>query len=227
MSRILDLIIKGGPVMVPILILSVATISCALDRGLFWFQLLRQEHKIAHDVLEAARVDLNKAAKIALQAQSLPIGRYLLAPLRLRQPTPETFRLALEAAGDKEFVKMRKGDKMLESVVGIAPLLGLLGTVTGLIITFNNLNIGGGGASESATKAAGGIGEALITTASGMIVAIIALAFFRIFVTLQSQQVDYFSEIGSELELIYREIWYEPSVAEKSQIIMDRQSAEY
>ena len=224
MSRILDLLIKGGPVMVPILILSVATISCALERGLFWFQLLRQEHKIAHDVLEAARVDLDKAAKIARQAQSLPIGRYLLAPLKLRQPTPETFRLALEAAGDKEFVKMRKGDKMLESVVGMAPLLGLLGTVTGLIITFNNLNIGGGGGSESATKAAGGIGEALITTASGMIVAIIALAFFRIFITLQSQQVDYFSEIGSELELIYREVWYERSVSEKSQSISDRHS---
>jgi biopolymer transport protein ExbB len=227
MSRILDIIIKGGPVMVPILILSVATISCALERGLFWFQLLRQEHKIAHDVLEAARVDLDKAAKIARQAQSLPIGRYLLAPLKLRQPTPETFRLALEAAGDKEFVKMRKGDKMLESVVGIAPLLGLLGTVTGLIITFNNLNIGGGGGSESATKAAAGIGEALITTAAGMIVAIIALAFFRIFISLQSQQVDYFSEIGSELELIYREVWYEPSVSDKSSSIIARQSAEH
>lgn len=213
--------------MVPILILSVATISCALERGLFWFQLLRQEHKIAHDVLEAARVDLDKAAKIARQAQSLPIGRYLLAPLKLRQPTPETFRLALEAAGDKEFVKMRKGDKMLESVVGIAPLLGLLGTVTGLIITFNNLNIGGGGGSESATKAAAGIGEALITTAAGMIVAIIALAFFRIFISLQSQQVDYFSEIGSELELIYREVWYEPSVSDKSSSISARQSAEH
>lgn len=227
MSRILDIIIKGGPVMVPIVILSVATISCALERGLFWFQLLRQEHKIAHDVLEAARVDLDKAAKIARQAQSLPIGRYLLAPLKLRQPTPETFRLALEAAGDKEFVKMRKGDKMLESVVGIAPLLGLLGTVTGLIITFNNLNIGGGGGSESATKAAAGIGEALITTAAGMIVAIIALAFFRIFISLQSQQVDYFSEIGSELELIYREVWYEPSVSDKSSSISARQSAEH
>lgn len=227
MSRILDLLIKGGPVMVPILILSVATISCALERGLFWLQLLSQEHKIAHDVLEAARVDLDKAAKIARQAQSLPIGRYLLAPLKLKQPTPETFRLALEAAGDKEFVKMRKGDKMLESVVGIAPLLGLLGTVTGLIITFNNLNIGGGGGSESATKAAAGIGEALITTAGGMIVAIIALAFFRIFISLQSQQVDYFSEIGSELELIYREVWYEPSVSEKSPSISDRHSAEH
>ncbi len=227
MIRIIDLLAKGGPVMIPMIGLSIMTISCALERGLFWFELLRQEDKIAHDVLEAARVDLDKAAKIARQAQSLPIGRFLLAPLKLNHPTPETFRLALEAAGDKEFVKMRKGDKLLESVVGLAPLLGLLGTVTGLIITFNNLNIGGGGASESATKAAGGIGEALITTASGMVVAIVALAFFRIFVALQSQQVDYFSEIGSELELIYREVWYEPSLTKNSQAIINQQSREH
>jgi len=227
MSRVYNLIIEGGPLMWPLLGLSVATVACAMERGWFWLQLLRQEDRIVHDVLEAARVDLDKAQKIASQVQSLAIGRYLLAPLRLRKPTPDTFRLALEAAGDKEFVQMRKGDKLLETVVGIAPLLGLLGTVTGLIVTFNNLNIGGGGASESATKAAAGIGEALITTASGMVVAIIALAFFRIFVTLQSQQVDYFSEVGSELELIYRQVWYEPSVDNQTSSISDQQSAEY
>lgn len=227
MSRIFDLIVSGGPVMIPIIGLSVATFACAFERGWFWFQLLRQEDRIVHDVLAAARVDLDKAAAIASQAQALPIGRYLLAPLKLKNPTPETFHLALEAAGDKEFVKMHKGDKLLESVVGIAPLLGLLGTVTGLIVTFNNLNIGGGGASDSATKAAAGIGEALITTASGMVVAIIALSFFRIFVTLQSQQIDYFSEVGSELELIYRQVWYEPSVHDKTPSTLDRSSADY
>jgi biopolymer transport protein ExbB len=227
MSRILDLIVSGGPVMIPIVGLSVATFACAFERGWFWFQLLMQEDRIVHDVLDAARVDLDKAAAIASQAQALPIGRYLLAPLKLKNPTPETFHLALEAAGDKEFVRMHKGDKLLESVVGIAPLLGLLGTVTGLIVTFNNLNIGGGGASESATKAAAGIGEALITTASGMVVAIIALSFFRIFVTLQSQQIDYFSEVGSELELIYRQVWYEPSTYNQTPSQIDRSLADY
>ncbi|MBW4546395.1 MAG: MotA/TolQ/ExbB proton channel family protein [Symplocastrum torsivum CPER-KK1] len=227
MSRILDLIVSGGPVMIPIVGLSIATFACAFERGLFWFQLLRQEDRIVHDVLDAARVDLDKAAAIASQAKALPIGRYLLAPLKLKNPTPETFHLALEASGDKEFVRMHKGDKLLESVVGIAPLLGLLGTVTGLIVTFNNLNIGGGGASESATKAAAGIGEALITTASGMVVAIIALSFFRIFVTLQSQQIDYFSEVGSELELIYRQTWYEPSAYNQTLSKIDRSLADY
>lgn len=225
--RVYNFILEGGPIMWPLVGLSVATISCAIERGWFWFQLLRQEDKIVHDVLEAARIDLEKAAAIAYQAQPLAIGRYLLAPLKLRNPTPETFRLALEAAGDKEFVKMRKGDKLLETVVGIAPLLGLLGTVLGLITTFNNLNIGGGGASDGATKAAAGIGEALIATATGMIVAILALAFFRVFVTLQSNQVDYFSEVGSELELIYRQVWYEPLPNPNSLELRDRQSAEY
>jgi biopolymer transport protein ExbB len=227
MSRFIDLIVSGGPVMIPIVGLSVATFACAFERGWFWFQLLMQEDRIVHDVLDAARVDLDKAAAIASQAKALPIGRYLLAPLKLKNPTPETFHLALEAAGDKEFVRMHKGDKLLESVVGIAPLLGLLGTVTGLIVTFNNLNIGGGGASESATKAAAGIGEALITTASGMVVAIIALSFFRIFVTLQSQQIDYFSEVGSELELIYRQVWYEPSAYNQTPSQIDRSLADY
>jgi len=210
MSNLLDLVVKGGPVMIPILGFSVATIACALERAWFWYQLLSQEDRIVHDVLAAARYSLDEAKAIAEQAQHLPIGRFLLAPLKLKLPTPETFRLAMEAAGDREFVQMRKGDKLLETTVAVSPLLGLLGTVTGLIATFGNLNIGGGGTTEQATQAAAGIGEALITTAGGMIVAILALLIFRVLVTFQSRQIDYFSEVGTELELIYRQVWYEP-----------------
>jgi biopolymer transport protein ExbB len=211
MARLFDLVVQGGPVMIPIVGLSVATIATALERGWFWYRLLSKEQRVVQDVLEAARRDLDEAAAIAAQAEALPIGRFLLAPLRLNDPSPETFRLAMEAAGDKEFAQMRKGDKFLETVVAIAPLLGLLGTVLGLIRTFTNLDIGGGGArAEGTSQAAAGIGEALIATASGMIVAILALAIFRTLVTLQANQVEYFSEVGSELELIYRQVWYEP-----------------
>lgn len=197
--------------MVPIVGCSVLTIATALERTLFWTRLLQREGQVVNEVLETARRDLSQAAAIANQAQDLPIGRFLLAPLRLTQPSPETFRLALETAGDKEFVRMRKGDKILETIVAVAPLLGLLGTVTGLIATFGNLNIGGGGTGEQASAAAAGIGEALITTAAGMVVAIMALLVFRVLVTLQAQQIDYFSDAGNELELIYRQYWYEPS----------------
>ena len=193
----------------PLLVLSIFTIACALERAWFWFRLLSREDRIVHDVLEAAHYDLRKAAEIAASAKLLPIGRFLFAPLKLKQPPPETFRLAMESAGDKEFIQMRRGDQFLETVVAVAPLLGLLGTVTGLITTFNNLDIGAGGTTESASKAAAGIGEALITTAAGMMIAIVALLIFRVLVSLQTQQMDYFSEVGNELELIYRQ-WYEP-----------------
>jgi biopolymer transport protein ExbB len=212
MTRILDLVMQGGPVMVPLIGFSVVTFSCALERAWFWVRLLSHEKQIVKDVLQAAHQDLDEAATIAGYAKASPIGRFLLAPLQLSQPTPETFHLALEASADKEFVKMRKGDKLFETVVAVAPLLGLLGTVTGLIHTFSNLQIGGGGGgatSASASEAAKGIGEALIATASGMLVAITALIFFRIFVSLQAQQMDYFTEVGNELELIYRQIWCE------------------
>ncbi|MGD1898177.1 MAG: MotA/TolQ/ExbB proton channel family protein [Phormidesmis sp.] len=210
MTTVFDFLAKGGPVMVPIVGASVFTLACALERATFWTDLLKREARVVNDVLDKAREDLDGAAAIAARARDLPIGRFLLAPLSLKNPSPDSFRLALENAGDKEFVKMRKGDKLLETVVAVAPLLGLLGTVTGLIATFENLNIGGGDGAVGATEAAGGIGEALITTAAGMVVAILALLVLRIMVTLQSQQMDYFSEAGNELELIYREYWYEP-----------------
>ena len=167
MTTVFDFLAKGGPVMIPIMGASVFTISCAMERAWFWVRFLQREGQIVHDVLASARRSLDEASAIALRSQDLPIGRFLLAPLRLNRPSPETFRLAMETAGDKEFVKMRKGDKLLETIVAVAPLLGLLGTVTGLIATFSNLNIGGGGTGEQASRAAAGIGEALITTAAG------------------------------------------------------------
>lgn len=208
-----DLFLRGGPVMWPLLLLSVLTVACALSRAWFWLRLLSQEDAIVRDVLDAARYDLARAEDIARQARDLPVGRFLHAPLRLSNASPETFHLALEAAADCEFANMREGDRFLETVVAVAPLLGLLGTVTGLIATFDSLNIGSGGSAEDAAQAASGIGEALVTTAAGMIVAIVALLIFRVLVGLQSQQVDFFSDVGSELELIYRQNWYEAGTA--------------
>jgi biopolymer transport protein ExbB len=221
MSNLLKLVIEGGPVMVPLLGFSVVTVSCALERGWFWMRVISHEKQIVRDVLQSAEHSLDEAATIASYAKSQPIGRFLMAPLRLHQPTPETFHLALEASADKEFVKMHKGDKLFETVVAVAPLLGLLGTVTGLIKTFGSLQIGGssgGAATQQANNAASGIGEALIATATGMIVAIIALLFLRIFLSLQTQQIDYFTEVGNDLELIYRQYWsgdrrYQPDPA--------------
>ncbi|MBF2028521.1 MAG: MotA/TolQ/ExbB proton channel family protein [Oscillatoriales cyanobacterium C42_A2020_001] len=211
MSTVFQFLAKGGPVMIPIVGLSIATVASALERAIFWSRLLRAEKRIVHDVLEAAHYNLDTAAEIAFKAQDQPIGRFLFSALRLQDPTPETFRLALQTTGEEEFIEMRRGNRLLETVVAVAPLLGLLGTVTGLIVTFVNLKIGGGGSSVDTSKAAEGIGEALITTAGGMIVAIVALLILRVSTTFQGKQVEYFSKVAGKLELIYRHLWYERS----------------
>jgi biopolymer transport protein ExbB len=216
MSTVFNLIAVGGPVMIPIVGLSIATFASAMERAIFWFRVLRVENKIVHEVLNAAHYNLETAAEIAYKAQNQPIGRFLFSALQLQDSTPETFRLALQTAGEDEFVQMRRGNRLLETVVAIAPLLGLLGTVTGLIITFANLKIGGGSSSVDTSKAAAGIGEALVTTAGGMVVAIIALSFLRVNTTLQGKQVEYFAKVAGRLELIYRHLWYERSPVDEA-----------
>ncbi|NJR48882.1 MAG: MotA/TolQ/ExbB proton channel family protein [Leptolyngbyaceae cyanobacterium CSU_1_3] len=221
MSNLFLEVAKGGPIMVPIVGLSVASLAIAFERSLFWYRISRGGNRIAAQILAAAREDLDKARAVAEDAQHMPVARFLLAPLQLEQPDPETFRLALEAAADREFVQMRRGDKLLETVVAMAPLFGLLGTVTGLTLTFFNLDAGGSGgsggkANVDLSKAATGIAEALVTTAGGMVVALIALAVLRLCVTMQSRQMDAFSDMGSELELIYRQSWHQTKWAEVS-----------
>lgn len=215
MTRMYNIFQAGGFVMFPLLVLSVVTFGCAVERCWFWFKLIIQEKQIVQEVLSAARLDLEKAEAIASASQGLAIGRFLLAPLRLRKASPEIFHLAIKAASDKECVEMYKGDKVLESVMAIAPLLGILGTSAGLFTTFQHLRTGQV-SSVHLSAVASGIAQALIASATGMSVAILALVFLRIFIIVRSRQIDYFSQVGSELELIYLEFWHESSTADVS-----------
>ncbi len=204
MTRIFDTFLTGGLVMYPLLALSVITFAYALERIWFWFRLISQEKRVVHHVLTAAKIDLEKAQIIAVRAEGLAIGRLLAAPLKLKFPSPETFHLAIIAALDKEFVEMRRGEKLLESVIAIAPLFGILGTAIGLITMYQNLRTGD---NTSAAAVTAGLGEALVSSAAGIGVAVTAFVFFRIFLILRSHQMNYFSKVSSELELIYFEFW--------------------
>jgi biopolymer transport protein ExbB len=197
---------QGGPAMWPLLALSILSLGTIIERLWFWFTVLSQEKALVDEVLDVAYRDLPTAADIARGANKQPIGRFLAAPLRLKDPDPESFRLALEASADEELTAMRRGDKILEAVISISPLLGLLGTVLGLIRSLISIRIGDL-ASGSAAGVTLGIGQALITTATGLIVAIFSLAFYRIFQGLLFNQAQVFRRAGNELELLYRQIW--------------------
>lgn len=205
--NVAELFQKGGPTMVPLLLLSILALTAIFERSWFWFGVLTKERETVNRVLDTVRRnDWVTATEVARQAYDQPIGRFLYSPLQLKEVDPELFRLALETSADEELAGMRRGDKILEAVIALAPLLGLLGTVIGLIITLRELRIGDIGG-ESTGAVTGGIGEALISTAAGLVVAILALVFYRTFQAFLFNQVKIFRKAGNELELLYRQRW--------------------
>jgi biopolymer transport protein ExbB len=204
--NIADVFQKGGLAMWPLLVLSVLALGTIFERLWFWGTILKGERKIADQILEASRRDWDEATYLAKQASDQPIGRFLHTPLKLANKEPGIFRLALEASADEELNAMRRGDKVLEAAIALAPLLGLLGTVLGLISSLSTIRLGdiGTAATQGVTL---GISEALISTASGLLVAIVSLAFYRLFQGLLFQQARMFRRTGNELELTYRQAW--------------------
>lgn len=202
----LELMEKGGIAMWPLLFLSILSISTIIERIWFWSRIVLKSSQILNRVLDTAARDWDLAVKVAKDNQDYPIGKFLLAPLRLHNPDPELFHLSLESAADDQLALMRRGDKVLEAIVALSPLLGLLGTVLGLIRSLSSIQISDLGTSSTAGVTLG-IGESLISTAAGMIVAIISLAFYRIFQGLWFNQMRIFRKAGGDLEVIYRQRW--------------------
>lgn len=206
MNNIADIFAKGGIAMWPLLLLSFLALSTIIERAWFWSKILTKEREITGRVLEAARRDWAAATEISRKSCDQPIGRFLYSALELENPPPEVFQLALEASADEELAAMHRGDKVLESTIALAPLLGLLGTVLGLISSLSAIRLGdlGTSATQGVTL---GISESLISTASGLIVAITSLAFYRLFQSFIAGQARAFRHSGNELELLYRQEW--------------------
>ena len=201
-----EIIEKGGVAIWPLLFLSILALGTILERLWFWFVLLLREGQIVNTILEAAFRNWEMVEEIARNHRRHPIGHFLYTPLRLSNPEPEVFHIALEAAAEDELALMRRGDKVLEAVIALSPLLGLLGTVLGLISSLRSIQIGDLGTSSTAGVTLG-IGESLISTAVGLVVAIISLAFYRFFQALWFNQVRIFRRAASQLEVIYRQRW--------------------
>lgn len=197
---------RGGLAMWPLLVLSILALGTIFERLWFWSLVFRGERKLAEQILIAAQQNWQVALNIAIQASEQPMGRFLATPLQLVNTEPEIFRLALEAAADEELSAMRRGEKVLEATITMAPLLGLLGTVLGLINALGQVRLGDLG-TPATTGVSIGISEALISTATGLVVAIVTLAFQRLFQALLFQQAQIFRRTGNELELTYRQAW--------------------
>ncbi|BAQ63495.1 MotA/TolQ/ExbB proton channel family protein [Geminocystis sp. NIES-3709] len=201
-----ELIEKGGVSIWPLLFLSILALGTIIERIWFWSKVLIKEEQILNNIMDAATTNWGKVEEIASRYRNHPLGKFLNTPLQLDNPDPEVFHLALETAADDELALMRKGDKILEGVIALSPLLGLLGTVLGLIRSLGSISLSDLG-TASTSGVTQGIGESLISTAVGLIVAITGVVFYRLFQAFWFNQVRIFRKAGSDLEVIYRQRW--------------------
>lgn len=195
--------LSGGIVMWPLWGLSLVATVLVLERLWFWGHLLRRQRRLIRSTLETYRRSPQAALAKLQQQPDLPAARIFLAALTLSNATPEEFRLALESAAQAEIPLLKRFSTVLETIVGIAPLLGLLGTIWGLIRSLAALQQEGF-AGDQAMGVTAGIGEALISTAAGLVIAIMTLIFANLFQGLYRRQRSFLQAVGGELELLYR-----------------------
>ncbi|MFT4605690.1 MAG: biopolymer transport protein ExbB [Rhodothermales bacterium] len=170
----LDILLQGGWVLIPIIALSVVAVVIFVER----LRKLRKAGGDPEEVMDRIRDYVRTAniegAKAYCEAQDTPITRILKHGLeRLGRPISE-IQDAVNAAGKHEAFLLEKRTDILASIAGISPMLGFLGTVTGMIEAFQQIQSLQGNVNPSVL--AGGIWEALISTAAGLVVGI--LAFF-------------------------------------------------
>jgi biopolymer transport protein ExbB len=171
-----EIIIAGGPVMAPIILCSVIGIAIVVER--FW--TLQRKRVIPRELTDRVwklveTRTLNDRHLDAL-ARNSPLGRILAAGLANRNQGREIMKEAIEDTGRHVVHELERFLNTLGTIAAMSPLLGLLGTVTGMISAFNAITEAGVGDPRALS---GGIGEALITTAAGLIVAVPTLFAYR------------------------------------------------
>ncbi len=177
--NLLSMFLKGGIIMWPILLCSVLGLAVIIDR----FIVLRKAKINIPAFMVRIRGllkkgDVSGAISYCMEEKS-PVANIIRKGLKKYKLGHERVKESIENAGTQEVAKLEKGLSVLATVAGIAPLLGFLGTVTGMISAFMRIEDLAGAANPS--DLAGGIWEALVTTAFGLIVGIPALAFYNYF----------------------------------------------
>lgn len=174
-----DIIAAGGLLMWPIIICSVAVIAITVER--FWTLNPRKivPKTQLGQVWSWIRDNELDSERLKQLRRSSQLGRILAAGLSNSRHGRDVMKDSIEEAASQVVHDLERFLGALGTIAAIAPLLGLLGTVVGMIEVFNNLNLEGAG---NASVLAGGISEALYTTAAGLFVGIPAMISHRFFV---------------------------------------------
>src|SRR4030067_3500986 len=177
--NLFSIFLKGGILMWPILLCSIIGLAVVIDR---YIVLRKAKINIPAFMVRIRgmikKKDISGAISHCMEEKS-PVANSVRKGLKKYRLGHERVKKAIENAGSQEISKLEKGLTVLATIAGIAPLLGFLGTVTGMISAFMTIQDLQGQANPA--DLAGGIWEALITTAFGLMVGIPALALYNYF----------------------------------------------
>jgi len=197
MAQVLAVIVKGGIVMIPLLICSLISLALTIERILFWAKLKSRE--VLREILtHVEQGEFDQALKLGKTSQQ-PIARVMAAGIAHRNPAPAK---AMEAAAQAEIPVLKRRLGVLDTIVTLAPLLGLLGTVVGMIGSFDVIADVGIGQPHAVT---GGVAEALIATPTGLLIAILSLVSYNYFTARVERELDQMEHFSSSLELLLHE----------------------
>ena len=174
----ISFLLRGGPVMWPLFICAIWSVTVMIERYFALRGVASGSRSLAVDVRDALQRGRRASAEQILNVRGGPVSRLLsVAVKNSGLPRLEIEALVTEAAAE-EMPALTRGLSSLDTIITIAPLLGLLGTVTGMIKAFQVVAISSGQAAP-ATTITGGVAEALIATATGLAIAIVTLVGYN------------------------------------------------
>lgn len=201
----LSLIWKGGIVMIPIGILSIIAVYLTIERYLTIKKAGVLDPKFMGGIKEMVLDGDIKGAQRLCHDKGTPIGLMIEKGLsRIGKPLKD-ISVAVENVGKLEVYELEKGMPLLATISGAAPMLGFLGTVTGMIRTFNQMQ--DSGQQITADLLSGGIGEAMMTTVAGLVVGIIAYISYNLLTSMINKVV--YKMEASSVEFL--DILHEPA----------------
>ena len=178
MSEAITFLSKGGIMMIPLLLCSIIGFMIVIEKMI---SLRRNKILIPEIISVVDSINSNQDIQLATticQKNKGPLPNIILTGLQNQNLPQEEIKEIINDEGRQQVRTLERGLPVLETIAGVSPLLGLLGTVLGMIRVFNNIMIHGTG---NADKLAGGISEALITTATGLFIGIPMLIAFNYF----------------------------------------------
>ncbi|MBW1850432.1 MAG: MotA/TolQ/ExbB proton channel family protein [Deltaproteobacteria bacterium] len=197
----LEIFMDGGPVMYPLLFCSIISLTVIIERTFFWIGIgMRRNQALLDDVLEMCRKGDWDAVRIKAAGSKNYVIRVLISGILHRE---YSLIKAMESAAAEEIRRMRKFMGILDTMITVAPLLGILGTVLGIIESFDMLGSVG---IEHPQAVTGGIAQALITTASGLSIAIITVFPYNYFNSCIERAAQVIEKYATSFEIVYEKI---------------------